>query len=80
MHGNVWEWCLDPYHRRYYRDSPTDDPAGPRQSDSRVTRGASWIDDPRDDRMANRGALAPERRGSALGFRVARGQPESTGK
>lgn len=29
MHGNTWEWCQDWYGKKYYAQSPTQDPQGP---------------------------------------------------
>jgi formylglycine-generating enzyme required for sulfatase activity len=40
--GNVWEWCNDNYSARYYRESPTDNPRGPKEGEKRVMRGGAW--------------------------------------
>jgi formylglycine-generating enzyme required for sulfatase activity len=42
MLGNVWEWCNDFYATKYYRDSPPENPRGPRQGEKRVLRGGAW--------------------------------------
>jgi formylglycine-generating enzyme required for sulfatase activity len=41
--GNVWEWVADWYDPDYYRQSPTDNPQGPRIGTQRVQRGGSWM-------------------------------------
>ncbi len=42
MHGNVWEWCWDPYAASYYKQSAAHDPRGPDGSSYRVNRGGGW--------------------------------------
>ncbi|MBT7854700.1 MAG: formylglycine-generating enzyme family protein [Opitutae bacterium] len=41
MHGNVWEWCLDPYGD--YPSGSASDPVGPSDGTGRVIRGGSWF-------------------------------------
>ncbi len=47
MHGNVWEYVADYWHRLYYKESPLNDPTGPEvQSEKgdqrRIIRGSSF--------------------------------------
>ena len=57
MHGNVYEFCQDVYHKNY-NEAPTDGSAweieGDSDSDRRVLRGGSWVFIPRWCRSANR--------------------------
>jgi formylglycine-generating enzyme required for sulfatase activity len=73
MHGNVWEWCEDVWHANY-NGAPTDGSAwlqGGAES-SRVVRGGSWYDIPRNLRAASRGWYTTVIRDGYLGFRLAR--------
>jgi formylglycine-generating enzyme required for sulfatase activity len=84
MHGNVWEWCLDLYHKNY-RGAPLDGTArtfglGHRlnnllQGDSsrdhpRLLRGGSWFHYPEFCRSAFRLGDLPVGRDYGWGFRV----------
>ncbi len=42
MHGNVAEWCNDPYDKDYYRAGATNDPSGPPAGTTYVLRGGAW--------------------------------------
>jgi serine/threonine-protein kinase len=43
MAGNVWEWVMDWYDSKYYRNSPSDNPQGPSNGLYKVLRGGSWV-------------------------------------
>ena len=70
MHGNVWEWCLDPYDASYYKNSPADNPRGPSISRLGIIRGGSWVSAGSTCRSANRHFYEPESRNGLIGFRV----------
>ena len=73
MHGNVWEWCEDPWHPDY-NGAPPDGSCWTTGGDtsSRVRRGGSWGYNPRFLRSASRGGNRPGFRGGGSGFRLAR--------
>ncbi|MEA5508344.1 SUMF1/EgtB/PvdO family nonheme iron enzyme [Crocosphaera sp. UHCC 0190] len=74
IHGNVWEWCADDWHKDY-QGAPTDgsawiDKKKQKGSDS-VVRGGSWLDYPNYCRSAIRNYYSRrDYRDYALGFRV----------
>jgi len=72
MHGNVFEWCADPWHENYEgapQDGSNWDMGG--QSYRRVIRGGAYNEGPNDCRAASRYFLDPKRRtGFVVGFRV----------
>ncbi len=76
MHGNVWEWCQDVYHKAY-DGAPADGSAwvsGGNEGSSRVIRSGCWYDyHERACSSANRGGLEPFVRGRYFGLRVAAG-------
>jgi formylglycine-generating enzyme required for sulfatase activity len=68
MHGNVWEWCADPF--RPYSAEEQSDNNEESNDNTRVLRGGSWSDYPQYCRAANRVRGAPAARDYSFGFRV----------
>ena len=61
MHGNVWEWCKDHWHKNY-EDAPKDGTAWLSSDElfsRRIMRGGSWANDPRPCRSAYRSRYEP---------------------
>ncbi|MDX2030140.1 MAG: SAV_2336 N-terminal domain-related protein [Blastocatellia bacterium] len=71
MHGNVWEWCEDLWHKNY-EVMPKDDHAWLSGVDSRkrVLRGGSWANRSNNCRSAHRDRIEPDARSHDIGFRV----------
>lgn len=73
MHGNVWEWCADPWHNNYQGAPLTADIWTMNGDPSyRVIRGGSWNAEAKFCRSASRGKGRLEKKGDGIGFRVAR--------
>lgn len=71
MQGNVWEWCLDHWHKNYH-GAPADGRAWVTGGNSglRMLRGGSWFTDRRACRSACRLYGNPDNRYIDYGFRV----------
>lgn len=72
MHGNVQEWCMDPWHPNY-QGSPSGASVWETDGDSRyrVVRGGSYLSAAAFCRCSSRGRNEFDRRFSDTGFRVA---------
>lgn len=69
MGGNVREWVSDWYDPNYYQNSPASNPQGPETGDTKVLKGASYLDPIRYTRPANRLSHEPASPGAVRGFR-----------
>lgn len=63
MHGNVWEWCSDPWRKRWGEEEA--------QPGSFAVRGGSWVNQAGLTRAASRGGWSAVERGRIRGFRIA---------
>jgi len=72
MGTGVHEWCSDWYAADYYACSSAVEPRGPEGGVRRASRGGSWRHDLKFSRCAARSRLAPGKRFTDYGLRVAR--------
>jgi len=70
MHGNVHEWCQDWFDRKYYSQSPANEPSGPSTGLAKALRGGDWGSEDWYCRCASRSLGLPDRRSNRLGFRL----------
>ena len=76
MHGNVWEWIQDCWHKDY-KGAPSAGSAWTSKGNcaERVLRSGSWYSAPRGVRSASRSSNTAKDGGSDIGFRVVRYLP-----
>jgi formylglycine-generating enzyme required for sulfatase activity len=73
MHGNVWEWVEDDWHKNYENFPGDDSPwLDHHRGDKRVVRGGSWFNSAEYCRSAFRGNFHPDNRYDGIGFRLSR--------
>jgi formylglycine-generating enzyme required for sulfatase activity len=70
MHGNVWEWCEDYWHKNY-TDAPSNGNAWIGDDNKRILRGGSWLQDPGNCRCAYRNYIVAGGSNYGSGLRVA---------
>ncbi|MBM4070701.1 MAG: hypothetical protein FJ271_17365 [Planctomycetes bacterium] len=70
MGGNVWEFAADYYDAAGYPPGPTSDPRGPLTGSMRLLRGGGFDYPIVQARAAARSYQAPDKKDSAIGFRV----------
>lgn len=79
MHGNVEEWCADPWHPTYL-NAPSEGKAWEAGGDGlrRVKRGGSWYSTARGCRSAFRSYALAGKGSTQCGFRVALSIPQTS--
>jgi formylglycine-generating enzyme required for sulfatase activity len=68
MHGNVWEWCSEPY--QGYKIDKADREYEPIKTETRIKRGGSWYKYGWYCRSANRAYAHPGAKFQTTGFRL----------
>ena len=70
MHGNVYEWCMDIYHKDAYQKHAEKDPIYMEEGPGYVVRGGSWTHYPRLSRSANRDYFLENKASNYIGLRL----------
>jgi sulfatase modifying factor 1 len=68
MHGNLWEWCEDPY----VFEPVTGQPLTQSEGGSRVIRGGAFTSQGKRVRSGHRDGYPPSSAGEKYGFRIAK--------
>ncbi|NJK27670.1 MAG: formylglycine-generating enzyme family protein, partial [Coleofasciculaceae cyanobacterium SM2_3_26] len=82
MHGNVWEWCADHWHKNY-EGAPIDGSIWLSSTESsgiiigRIVRGGGWLNPLGFCRSAYRAVGVPDIRDYSLGFRLCCSAPRT---
>ncbi|MBE9116076.1 SUMF1/EgtB/PvdO family nonheme iron enzyme [Lusitaniella coriacea LEGE 07157] len=77
MHGNVWEWCADAWHKNYEGAPNNENIWSSSDKSIYALRGGSWYYDPGCCRSACRYGYDPDGQLNDIGFRVARSAPRT---
>ncbi|VXD17845.1 exported hypothetical protein [Planktothrix serta PCC 8927] len=70
MHGNVWEWCQDSWHKDHQNTPKNGEAYENKDEEKAVIRGGAWHSFPLKCRSAAREGMWKNMRSNRIGFRV----------